>query len=41
MNINLKALIGKLNDTTRGALEGAAGLCLARTHYDSRSNTIC
>src|SRR5215472_6529743 len=32
--MNLKALIGKLNDTTRGALEGAAGLCLARTHYD-------
>jgi type VI secretion system protein VasG len=34
MGLNLKALIGKLNDTTRGALEGAAGLCLARTHYD-------
>jgi len=32
--MNLKALIGKLNDSTRGALEGAAGLCLARTHYD-------
>ena len=32
--MNLKALIGKLNDTTRGALEGAAGLCLSRTHYD-------
>jgi type VI secretion system protein VasG len=32
--MNLKSLIGKLNDTTRGALEGAAGLCLARTHYD-------
>ena len=31
---NLKSLIGKLNDTTRGALESAAGLCLARTHYD-------
>jgi type VI secretion system protein VasG len=34
MNVNLKSLIGKLNDVTRGALEGAAGLCLARTHYD-------
>jgi type VI secretion system protein VasG len=32
--MNLKALIGKLNDSTRGALEGAAGLCLSRTHYD-------
>jgi type VI secretion system protein VasG len=32
--MNLKSLIGKLNDTTRGALEAAAGLCLARTHYD-------
>ncbi|MGA2982352.1 MAG: type VI secretion system ATPase TssH [Terriglobia bacterium] len=32
--MNLKALIGKLNDTTRGALEAAAGFCLARTHYD-------
>ena len=34
MGLNLKALIGKLNDQTRGALEGAAGLCLSRTHYD-------
>jgi type VI secretion system protein VasG len=34
MGLNLKALIGKLNDSTRGALEGAAGLCLSRTHYD-------
>src|SRR5437868_4472461 len=34
MSVNLKSLIGKLNDATRGALEGAAGLCLARTHYD-------
>ena len=34
MSVNLKGLIGKLNDTTRAALEGAAGLCLARTHYD-------
>jgi type VI secretion system protein VasG len=34
MGLNLKALISKLNDPTRSALEGAAGLCLSRTHYD-------
>src|SRR5271156_2178563 len=34
MTTNLKGLIGKLNDTTRNALEVAAGFCLARTHYD-------
>jgi type VI secretion system protein VasG len=34
MQINLKALIGKLDDTCRRALEAAAGLCLTRTHYD-------
>ncbi len=34
MMTNLKGLIGKLNDTTRNALEAAAGFCLARTHYD-------
>src|SRR5512141_2772903 len=34
MATNLRAVIGKLNTTTRNALEGAAGLCLARTHYD-------
>src|SRR5436190_8281322 len=34
MNVNLRSLIGKLNNQSRGALEGAAGLCLARTHYD-------
>ena len=34
MSVNLKSLIGKLNDSTRGTLEGAAGLCLSRTHYD-------
>ncbi len=32
--MNLKSLIAKVNGTTRGALEAAAGLCLARTHYD-------
>jgi type VI secretion system protein VasG len=34
MGPNLKSLIGKLNDPARTALEGAAGLCLSRTHYD-------
>ncbi|HEU0005346.1 MAG TPA: Clp protease N-terminal domain-containing protein, partial [Terriglobia bacterium] len=34
MKVNLKALIGRLNDTCRSALEGAAGLCLSRTNYD-------
>jgi type VI secretion system protein VasG len=34
MGINLKSLIGKLNDATRKTLEDAAGLCLSRTHYD-------
>src|SRR2546429_7455592 len=34
MNVNLRSLIGKLNNQTRGVLEAAAGLCLARTHYD-------
>ena len=34
MNLSLKPLIGKLNETCRQALEGAAGLCLSRTNYD-------
>src|SRR3954469_17149193 len=34
MNVNLKSLVGRLNDTSRTALEGAAGLCLSRTNYD-------
>jgi type VI secretion system protein VasG len=34
MDVNLKSLIGKLNRSTRNALEGAAGLCVSRTHYD-------
>ena len=33
MAINLKSLIGKLDDVTRNSVEGAAGLCLSRTHY--------
>ena len=34
MSVSSKALIGKLNKATRDVLEGAAGLCLSRTHYD-------
>ncbi|TVZ38899.1 type VI secretion system protein VasG [Alteromonadaceae bacterium 2753L.S.0a.02] len=34
ITIDLKSLVGKLNDQTRNALEGAAGLCMARTHYN-------
>ncbi len=34
MALNLRSLIAKLNHTTRSTLEGAAGLCLARTHYN-------
>ena len=32
MSLSLKSLIGKLNETTRKALEAAAGLCVTRTH---------
>jgi type VI secretion system protein VasG len=34
MTVNLRALISKLDATARSAMEGAAGLCLSRTHYD-------
>jgi type VI secretion system protein VasG len=34
MSVNLKSLIGKLNDETRNALEAAAGLCVSRTNYN-------
>jgi type VI secretion system protein VasG len=34
MSINLKSLIGKLNEPTRNALEAAAGLCMSRAQYD-------
>ncbi|MGE5570092.1 MAG: type VI secretion system ATPase TssH [Rhodospirillales bacterium] len=34
MSVNLKSLIGKLNDPTRNALEAAAGLCVSRTNYN-------
>lgn len=34
ISIDLKSLVGKLNEPCRVALEGAAGLCLGRTHYN-------
>ncbi|HEV7859649.1 MAG TPA: type VI secretion system ATPase TssH [Pyrinomonadaceae bacterium] len=34
MTVNLKSLVGRLNDICRNALEAAAGLCLSRTNYD-------
>ena len=32
MALNLRALIARLNPTVRGAMEGAAGLCMSRGH---------
>ena len=34
ITIDLKSLVGRMNEPTRNALEGAAGLCLARSHYN-------
>ena len=34
MPVSARSLISKLNETTRTAMEAAAGLCLARTHYN-------
>ena len=34
MNVDPRALVGRLNHDTRNALEGSAGLCVSRTHYD-------
>lgn len=34
ISIDLKSLVGKLNEPCRIALEGAAGLCLSRSHYN-------
>lgn len=34
MSVNLRRLAGKLNPTTRAALEAAAALCVSRTNYD-------
>jgi type VI secretion system protein VasG len=33
MSYNMRALIGRLNPTARGVLEGATGLCVSRTHF--------
>ena len=35
MSVDLRALIGKLNETTRKGLEAAAGIAVSRTHYDA------
>jgi type VI secretion system protein VasG len=34
MDINLKTLIGKLNDTSRAAATRAAGICVGQGHYE-------
>jgi type VI secretion system protein VasG len=34
VNVNLKELVGKLNETCRRSLEAAAGFCLSRTNYN-------
>jgi type VI secretion system protein VasG len=34
LSLNLKSLIGKLTDTSRRALESAAGLAVSQTHYE-------
>jgi len=34
ISIDLKSLVGRMNEPCRIALEGAAGLCLSRTHYN-------
>ena len=34
ITVDLKSLVGKLNEASRNALESAAGLCLTRTHYN-------
>jgi type VI secretion system protein VasG len=31
---SLKSLVGKFDDAMRSAMEGAAGLCVTRTHYE-------
>ncbi len=33
MNVNIKSLVSRLNETCHGALDGAAGLCFSRTNY--------
>ena len=33
-SIDLRSLVGRLNDTSRRALEAAAGFTLSRSHYN-------
>ena len=33
-DVDLKALVGRLNSTCKRALETAAGICVSRTHYE-------
>ncbi|MCY3003863.1 MAG: type VI secretion system ATPase TssH [Planctomycetota bacterium] len=33
-SVNLRSLVGRLDETCRQSLEAAAGLCLSRTHYN-------
>jgi type VI secretion system protein VasG len=34
VSIDLRSLMSKLDETSRQTLEGAAGLCISRSHYD-------
>ncbi|MCG8535810.1 MAG: AAA family ATPase, partial [Pseudomonadales bacterium] len=34
INVNLKSLVDKMSPVMRDALEGAAGLCIGRSHYN-------
>jgi type VI secretion system protein VasG len=34
MNVDLKSLVGRLNSTSREALEDAARLCASQTHHE-------
>ena len=37
---NWKFFFGKVNETTRDALEAAVGLCASRTHYEVESRAL-
>lgn len=34
INVNLKSLVDKMSPVMRDSLEGAAGLCIGRSHYN-------
>ena len=34
IKVDIKALLGKLDKACTSAMQGAAGLCVARTHYE-------